>query len=699
MFSQFDEYNFVRLVCPLAVGIIAYLYFGFAVPLPLVLLVILSSSLILVHTLPALNSSYTNSFVFGGILNVLIFVAGNYLAIQYNTANHTNYFGNHIEQTNYLTVQIEKPFVRKTKYFKSVASVQSVIDGEIKNSAKQKLYINIKDTNAANIPKYGAILVIKNKLFEISEPKNPGGFNYKRFSALKQIYFQTYLSPNDYSVICYDCGSVFWEHIYLLRNRFMSILETNIKDKAALAISSALLLGQKDYLTPDIQEIYADTGAMHILAVSGLHVGILLMILAFFFKPLENKKWGKPIRALLIISIIWIYAGITGFAPSVTRASLMFSIYLVGDALGRNKNIYNVLAASALLILVFKPNMIAEVGFQLSYAAVISIVWLYPYIYRTFFFSNRILDFFWSISAVSIAAQIGTFPISLYYFHQFPTTFFLANLAAIPSATVIFISGTALLSFGFIAPGIASFIGVFLESVIKTLNFALSSLEQLPFSTINFSNVHSYIPFLIVFISIGLISWLLTEKRHGLIVAACSLLIMCSSYCLRKFDILLQDKLVVYHNFKQLEVEHINGENHSTLNPEIYKDNKLTRYLFNPAHNHFGTKQVNEKSFVLHNGNFFIVKDKSIFVIDKATNVSSNLNPISVDAIILENNPYINFEELINTIDFTQVIFAANNSQKFINHWIDKCNLYNISYYNIKEDGALIWDLKQTVKL
>jgi len=691
MSNHFDEFNFVRLVIPFGLGIASYVYFAFQLPYLLFFISFTFILLLLLHLVKAIRIHFWGGVLFGISLNLLLFACGNYLVCKVDASNHPDYLAQQTNNADYLIVQIDKPFVKKSKYFKSVATIHATSVNESNKLLQQKLYLNLKNINSVNLPKYGDILIIKNKAFEIEAPKNPGAFNYKRFSKLKQIYFQSYLQADEFSVICSDCGSSLWKNIFLLRDKLMHQLKTHINDKTVLAIASALLLGQKDYLTPDIQEVYADTGAMHILAVSGLHVGILLMVLSFLFKPLVHIKYGKALKALLIILLIWLYAGITGFAPSVTRAALMFSLYLVADVLNRNKNIYNVLAASAFLILLFKPNMIAEVGFQLSYAAVFSIVWLYPYIYKTFFFSNGVIDFFWSISAVSIAAQIGTFPISLYYFHQFPLTFFAANLVAIPSATVIFIGGVALLSAAFISTKLATFVGLFLEGVIQTLNFALGKLEQLPFSTLEFNQVSFYVPFLIALLSISIILWFLHEKRSALFSASLSLLLLCSSYCWHTFQSYSQKKMLVYHHYKQAPVSFLNGKTTQLFNKNIIKSRTMQRFVIEPANRYFGAKPIESPS---QEERFFLIGSKSLLIIDTTfRNHQKQYIAFETDIVMLSGNPYVNLEQLKNSIKFKQLVFAGNNSSTKIKYWNKQCVSLGLNCYDMADEGAFVYNI------
>jgi competence protein ComEC len=191
-------------------------------------------------------------------------------------------------------------------------------------------------------------------------------------------------------------------------------------------------------------------------------------------------KW---LRALILLTGLWMYALVTGLSPSVLRAATMFSFIIAGQALNRQAYIYNSIAASAFLLLLVQPAILFEVGFQLSYMAVIFIVFLHPYLYRLLSFRYKILNSAWSLTCVSLAAQAGTVPLSLFYFHQFPSYFILSNFVVIPAATVI-IYGAALLFIASPIPVLLEIFGLLLNKFLQMVNFMIFFIEKMPGSLI-----------------------------------------------------------------------------------------------------------------------------------------------------------------------------------------------------------------------
>jgi competence protein ComEC len=214
----------------------------------------------------------------------------------------------------------------------------------------------------------------------------------------------------------------------LIRNRIIRNLEKNHFHKTELSVVVALILGQQQDISPEIVRDYQYAGAVHVLSVSGLHVGFILLFITFLLKPIPNSRRGAFVKLITVILFLWAFGLLAGFAPSVVRSVTMFSFVAIGMYLRRSVNIYNTLAISALLILLFQPSFLMDVGFQLSYVALFFIVWLQPLLASIWIPKNKIVQFFWDIITVSFAAQIGTFPMSIYYFHQFPGLFFITNL-------------------------------------------------------------------------------------------------------------------------------------------------------------------------------------------------------------------------------------------------------------------------------
>lgn len=216
------------------------------------------------------------------------------------------------------------------------------------------------------------------------------------------------------------------------RESIISKLKKENFGEEELGVIQALLLGKRDDISENTYNNYTNAGAVHILAVSGLHVGIILLLLEFFLSPLARLPKGKTLKLLLVVLLLWGYAFVAGLSPSIVRAVTMFSFVAYALYLNRPANSFNIIALSMLFILLVKPLFLFQVGFQMSYAAVFAIVWIYPKLQKFWFPDNFIIRKTWQLLSVSAAAQLGVLPISLFYFHQFPALFFISNLLIIP---------------------------------------------------------------------------------------------------------------------------------------------------------------------------------------------------------------------------------------------------------------------------
>lgn len=363
---------------------------------------------------------------------------------------------------------------KKTNLFENLLHLKSIKtrEGWVDASGKIRVY------HQNSLPLFpGQILLVSNAPELIEHPKNPNEFDYSNFLAKKGIFYRQFLGKN-FQILESD-NSLNGHFIVYFRDKIGKMLAQNIPDESALQIANALLLGQKQNLDPKLQEAYVQAGVIHILAVSGLHVGIIYAIFLFLIKPLSLSKKQKNNYLLGLVGIIWLYAFLTGLSPSVVRSATMFSLLTLGQMRDRKPSIYNVLAFSAMLMITFNPDVIFEVGFQLSYLAVLGIVMIQPLIVRWWLPSNRVVEYFWQLTAVSLAAQLATFPLSVYYFHVFPTYFLLANLLVLPLAFLIMQVGVPLMMLGWI-PYLGAGLGWILSWLIQVQNKITSLIFLLP---------------------------------------------------------------------------------------------------------------------------------------------------------------------------------------------------------------------------
>lgn len=379
-------------------------------------------------------------------------------------------------------VRLLEPPDKRTTSVRATAQIESVIENGVARPIGEKviIYFSATDTNAFDLG-YGAVIAVKARFTEIPKPLNPEEFDYRAYLSKKEIFRSAFIKSQQWVVIGHN-GSPVVGLAFNLRQKLLTVLSNAGVEGQNLAVVSALIMGYKGLLDEETQRNYSASGAMHILAVSGLHVGILFIVFSSMLFMFDRFRRGRLIKAAILIVFLWSFAIFTGMSPSVLRASLMFSLVIVGKALSRSSSIYNTLAASAFILLAANPMLAMEVGFQLSYLAVGAIVLFYPHIYSWIYVPNKWADKVWSLIAVSLAAQLGTFPLGLYYFNQFPNYFLLTNLFAIPLATIILYLTLALAlvsPFAVLSKGL----GWLLNNLVSLLNFLTGWVESLPLST------------------------------------------------------------------------------------------------------------------------------------------------------------------------------------------------------------------------
>lgn len=505
------------------------------------------------------------SFIYKGMFFYIVFV----LAGIFNYHLSHQYY-NFPKGEMYYSGVVESSPVFKERSIQTDCRIMSMETGENIIPLYEKVRLYLEPDTARPVPVVGDSLIFTGQLNKIINPGNPGEFDYSGYMKHLGIYYSGYITKTDY----YIGGN---------SGRFRIIrLSTFIQDQLILcfkrygiknnelAVLSALTAGNRNYLEQELRESYAAVGAMHILAVSGLHVGILYLLLASLFGNRNQKGYFRLIRTLVILAVIWMYAFITGLSSSVLRASLMFSLFLIGKNLRRQVDSYNILAASALLILLINPSELFKVGFQFSYLAVLGIIFFQPKLEQLIFIRNGFIDRIWQLVTVSIAAQLITFPLSLYYFHQFPVYFWLTNILVIPLVWLIMATAilfSALIPVTFLMPFIAGILNV----LLKILNLAIILIGELPYSTITeirFNTVHllAFYCFLLILMII------IVQKSYRYII---------HSLCLLFIVILLFDsigirkqaetkELIVYNvRNNNLVISIIDGMNHTVVTKGI----------------------------------------------------------------------------------------------------------------------------------
>lgn len=543
-----QQIPFLRLSIALALGIIlgSLFYIPFLVLHTAVVLILLSLFLI--------NRFYRYHFtnLFGIFINLLFILFG---SIVFQNQNKKPAFH---EEGIYLGTVLERPQEKQNSY-KSVLRISSVMTkNDSIHRTTEKIIVYFQKTDSVHPLQPGEQIAFQAAPQQIENYGNPYEFDYKKYLSRRNIYRQVYLSSDNWQKS--NLPSKFSLYLYAeqTRDKLLKLYHKQNLGAKETEILSALTLGYKRELDQDTKQIFSRAGAMHILAVSGLHVGIIYWVIVLLFSFLRKRRSGKFLFVLFTVSILWSYAFITGLSPSVVRASIMFSLFVIGDNISRKTNTYNSLAVSALLILLSNPNNLFEVGFQLSYSAVFGIVFLQPRIAGLIPIRNKVIQFFWSLLTVSIAAQIATFPLTSFYFNQFPIYFWITNLFIIPSVMVLIPLGMALLLFSGI-PCIASTLSAATGFLIKLSYSFLSGIEQLPFSAIEISIRPVELIFMAgLFVAFFLIIDSFKARNIKLFLTFAFLF---SSICLINNLIQLKSsKLIVYNTSKNFALHLISGK-------------------------------------------------------------------------------------------------------------------------------------------
>ena len=653
MEKTIQQIPFLRPTILLAFGILIGSTSNFPVPFLLAISALLFFILLLVNR----KYNYRVFTLFGIGINLLFILIGFLIFEIYNTKTAF------IEDGTFTATILEKPQEKRNSY-KSVVKLSTVKTGSTISQTDEKILVYFEKHNEVEQLQPGDNITFSTKPQPIKNYGNPFEFDYKKYLERKNIYRQLYLSVNNWENASTISKPTLTIRAEQFREKLLEIYRNQNLGKNELEILSALTLGYKRDLDRETKRVFSASGAMHILAVSGLHVGIIFWVITLLFGFLRKQKSGRLLFMIISIILLWSYAFITGLSPSVMRASTMFTIFVIGENINRKPNSYNSLAASALFLLLFNPNNLFEVGFQLSYSAVFGILFLQPKLSKLITVNNKLLKFFWTLLTISIAAQIATFPITTFYFNQFPTYFWITNLFIIPAVMILIPLGILLLIVAKI-PILSTAISAILQFIIKWCYIILSQIEQFPFSVHEIA-VH---PIQLFFLLAALFSLYLFLKSYRAkfiqAILVSILLISISSFAIQ----IIRNKtteIIVYNNTKNPTIQLIRGKTNFIISefkpedsPNILNSIKNTNHKLKLNNPIFITFEDSIKNNFLFERNRILIFEGKIILFN--ANISNYEKPISPDFIV--NPKQYNVLESQITKN-TSVVLYTRNFQK-----------------------------------
>jgi len=617
--------------------------------------------------------------VFFGIITYICFFALGYFNYQERLPSHNpNHYSNILlenEDPEILQLKISeilKPDTYNQKYLATVKAVNKI-------SSEGILLLSIVKDSLFEDLKIDQVLVVSAKPIPINKPQNPGQFDYSKYMKTLGVYDQIRIA-NDEIILNTNGSSTLRGKAEQTRNFLLNKLEKTKLSLDERAIIQALVLGQRRDISKELYQSYAAAGAIHILAVSGLHVGILYIILLFLLKPLHYIRYGKTVQIILVLLFLWCFAFVTGLSPSVTRAVTMFSLFAFAGLLKRRTSSINTLFLSFFILLLVNPLWLFHVGFQLSYLAVFFILWVQPKLYRYYVPKNKVTKLLWSIFTVTIAAQLGIIPLSLFYFHQFPGLFFITNLVVLPVLSIL-LGGGLLVILLAVLNILPDFIVLPYNWMVAQLNAFIkwvAAQDAFLFTDIPFSEGKVVGSYLLI------ITIILFWKKGNFKTAALSLasiILLLGIFVWDKKETATHE-LVIFQKSRQTLIGY---KNNATL--LVFSNDTIFKYQYTyPLKSYKTAKNIKtiskEKIPAIFN-----YRSKKLIVLDSLGIYPKNVKP---EWLLLTYSPKVNLQRILDSLQPLQVIADGSNYKSYVYRWQATCIKNKIPFHYTGEKGAIV---------
>ncbi len=554
---------------------------------------------------------------------------------------------------------------------------------------------------------YGDELLLRTRLRLVSGASNPKGLDLRTYYATRGIFHQAYIGAGQWQPTGEQQRHILKAGIYDLRDFLLSTIGEHCPTRRERAILSALVLGLRDEVDGELLTAFADVGAMHILSVSGMHVGLIAWLLSWILLrlPLPESLYWRGFRAILLVFLIWLFALVTGASPPALRSAAMFSIVSVLGLSKRQGNLYNSLAASAFFLLLYEPYWLWDLGFQLSYLALLGIAYYQGRIFRLWYIENRLLRYVWELTAVTIAATLSTLPLTLYYFHQFSLSAFWAGVLAVPLSTALLIMGFLLLIVGKIP-----LIGALLGWATYWLTWIFGALilwaGQLPYMVLRGIWIDTAFMWGL-YLLIAFATWALYKGSVRWLMAGIGLALLLSlDWVWERYKGLEQRQICLYQVYKGSALSVIQGGQAATMGDSL---GLSAVQLQRVQANHFSSlgiadtaqKPMNrglvlERDFVFFSQSDQVATSSGLRIgcLSPAWRAGANAPPLSVNAVLITGG--LRYREGAQALDrqflSRVVVLDGTHSQRNTALWRAHCDSLGLVCIALAETGALVLD-------
>ena len=693
---------YLRFVVPFSLGLALGAWLDIPVPG-------LAGALLLGAVLGAVLAvqkfAYRYRWVFGAYIHVLLFAFGYFHIVNNHELRRPGHFVAELETAQYFLGTVYEAPSRgsKCKVPVHLEAIGSRPDSFKTVTGNVMLFLDYSPL--ADSIRYGDRLGFQAVVRPTEAPKNPHAFNYKRYLHFQNIHFQAFVKPDSLQRLSEGNGWLIWQKAYSSRDRLLLLLRKYFPGTDEYAVASALLVGYTDDLSDELRTAYAETGSMHALAVSGTHIGMLYVGLMFLVARLRLRgKYGRLLETGIVLTVIWAFTFLTGATASVLRASVMFSVYMLGKAFWREASAWNVLPASAFILWIFNPYLLFNIGFQLSYAAVAGMVFFYPRFYKMFPPMARWKDELLQVFLVGVAAQLGTLPLTLYYFNQFPVYFWLAGWVVVFVGAVFLWGGALLVLLNTASETLANWLGTALYYMILWMNNIIFFIQGIPGGVVR----NIWVPAWVVLVNYGGLAFLgaaMVTRRGKWVGAFAVLMVVLGAY--RTYSVTgkqAQRTLVIYSVNKGRLIDFFEGDRVFSLSDTLSQKQENFAAQANRTASGMRTKTAlflaDTTRFLSPNllidlpfVQFF--QHKMVLVDHAYWLKAGDPAPVSVDVVVLSKSPRVSIAACRKRFPGALVVFDASNTFRQIAQWRNECEEEGWDYHDVRASGAWVMPLRR----
>ncbi len=692
-----QQIPFVRILLFFVLGIFVADYFRLFYIQLLLVIPILASLFVVLFTK---RWSIYYRWVPGVLLMISMFLLGYANYMMHSPARQIDYIGVHNDEAQYILVEVkENP--KSGKRLRCIAESYGILDNlNIVHPVSGKILLYIDSTKLRYDIGIGDKMLINTKIYPVRANSNPHVFDYKNYLYYRDVNLQAYIDTKD--ILNLESSTSF--SLYLAtqkwREKFYDIIVEYIPDKDQQAIAAAMLLGIKNNLDADLYESFTNSGAVHVLAVSGLHVGFVAGVLFMMMRLIPFRfKYIKGIKTILIVAGVFIYGLMTGMAPAIMRATIMYAIFIVARAWRPATSNYNLLAFSAFIMLLYNPFMLFQASFQFSYLAILGIMVFYYPINRLIYFKHWLLSYSYNMISVSIAAQLMVFPITVYYFHKFPTYFFISGLIAIPAAAIIISLGIGLVFFHYLIPSLSKIIALLLQATLKLLIAGIGWINKWPMSNIDGIFINKTMMVTIYVIIIFSAFYYFVKSKTSLFYALIGIIFFIMAHMTHTFSYEDNYDFIVYDSFGN-SVTDIYISDYVYSVHAVDMSSKNLKFL---TYNHRLHKSINKqvvigqdtiyKDGVINYQNGFLEVGKKLFYFSKEEDIPHFDTPQDIDYLVIGSPSRKRIETYLEEFNPRHIIIDHSSNNKQLWKWKNEVKISGVKVHFTDIDGVFEGEL------